>query len=197
MIHGVGTTGLQCRSWYGMVRSGRSAHTYTTQASRTGAQTKGTLIHCSSAALLARPDQTIHRGRRPRPQLTYIVLLQHLACVHGSSSTQLHVHALCAPCGAPRHETTTTGKPQPALHSSCTAAVSVCSSGSRADSKHILMRPRGPGGLRPPKNSTRAHSMGDGAMEVTGRRQCRTANAIVEQRTKKKKKKTTRMCHRQ
>lgn len=99
----------------------QSAHTYTTQASRTGAQTKGTLIHCSSAALLARPDQTIHRGRRPRPQLTYIVLLQHLACVHGSSSTQLHVHALCpVRCGAPRHETTTTGKPQPALH--CTAA---------------------------------------------------------------------------
>lgn len=29
--------------------------------------------------------------------------------------------------------------------------------------------------------------MGDGAMEVTGRRQCRTANAIVEQRTTKKK----------
>lgn len=139
-----------------------------------------------------RPSIVDDAPRVYRPQLTYIVLLQHLACVHGSSSTQLHVHALCpVRCGAPRHETTTTGKPQPALH--CTAAAPqqcrvVCSSGSPADSKHILMRPRGPGGLRPPKNSTRAHSMGDGAMEVTGRRQCRTANAIVEQRIKKKRR---------
>lgn len=135
-----------------------------------------------------RPSIVDDAPRVYRPQLTYIVLLQHLACVHGSSSTQLHVHALCpVRCGAPRHETTTTGKPQPALH--CTAAAPqqcLCVRQAPGPTASTSSCARGVLGVYVRQKIARAHI--PWAMEVTGRRQCRTANAIVEQRIKKKRR---------